>query len=326
MGAKRMNRSEMASNSQSDNQSDNQPNLGLVCITVSNEVRYRTITRKRLLSFPLHKQEELLAEIYLHNIGTLFRALDFCGANHIRLYRISSQIFPFADEPFGIVLLSRFQDELHDIGALANVRGIRLVIHPDQFVVLNSDSPDVVKNSIKILSMHARTLDYLEQPQSPWSLLELHGGKGKRADALVDVVRDLPPNIRQRLAFENDEYIYSAREILEICRRAGTPMVFDAHHHVCYEKIESYEHPSIGEFVDEARTTWPKAEWQLVHISNGRESFNDRRHSDVITTMPSAYWRVPWIEIEAKNKEIAIRRLQREWLGNFSAAAPDESA
>jgi UV DNA damage endonuclease len=201
---------------------------------------------------------------------------------------------------------------------LANVRGLRLVIHPDQFVVLNSDSPEVVQNSIKILTMHARTLDLLEQPASPWSLLELHGGKGKRANELIAVIRDLAPNIRNRLALENDEYIYSATEILEICRAAGVPMVFDAHHHVCYEGLDSYDDPSIAHFAEAAQPTWTKTEWQLCHISNGRESFNDRRHSDLISVMPDAYRRVPWIEVEAKHKEIAIRRLQATWLPDMA--------
>ncbi len=294
-----------------------QPNVGLVCITVSNEVRYRTITRKRLLSFPVSDQAEILHELYTHNIGTLWRAVDFCTANNIRLYRISSQIFPFADEPIGIETLSRLQGELGVVGKRAIALGLRLVIHPDQFVVLNSDSPQVVQNSIKILAMHARTLDYLEQPVSPWSLLEVHGGKGKRGDALVAAIRDLPSNIRSRLALENDEYIYSAAEILKLCRAAGVPMVFDAHHHVCHEKIESYNEASIAHFVDEARTTWPNATWQLAHISNGREFFTDRRHNDFITKMPNAYQQVPWIEIEAKSKEIAIRRLQAEWLAHL---------
>jgi len=63
-----------------------------------------------------------------------------------------------------------------------------------------------------------------------------------------------------------------------------------------------------------AATTWPDPSWQLCHISNGRDGFNDRRHSDEITVMPSAFARVPWIEIEAKAKEQAILRLRREWL------------
>lgn len=293
------------------------PNLGLVCITVSDEVRYKTITRKRLLSFDLDEQEQLISALYLYNMGTLARAVDFCVANQIRLYRISSQIFPFADEPVGIEILSRFQPELSLIGRRVNTLGLRLTVHPDQFVVINSDSADVVKNSVKILSMHARTLDYLEQPRSPWSVLEVHGGKGNKADALVAAIHELPSNICSRLALENDEYIYSAGEILDICNAASVPMVFDAHHHVCHEKLGSYGDASVPAFVDAARATWPVAEWQLAHISNGREFFTDRRHHDLIVNMPESYKRVPWIEVEAKHKEIAIRHLQAEWLAQL---------
>jgi UV DNA damage endonuclease len=49
----------------------------------------------------------------------------------------------------------------------------------------------------------------------------------------------------------------------------------------------------------------------MVHISNGREGFNDRQHADLITTMPASYANAPWIEIEAKNKEEAIATLRR---------------
>jgi hypothetical protein len=80
----------------------------------------------------------------------------------------------------------------------------------------NSDSLDVVKNSIKILTMHAHTLDYLQQPQSTWAVLELHGGKCEWSNELITVIGDLPANIRTRLVLENDEYSYSAAEILWI--------------------------------------------------------------------------------------------------------------
>jgi UV DNA damage endonuclease len=120
--------------------------------------------------------------------------------------------------------------------------------------------------------------------------------------------------VRSRIAFENDEYSYSAGEILEVCRAAGVPMVFDAHHHLVHEKLDSYNHESVSRMVQSARTTWPVPEWQLVHISNGRESLTDRHHSDLIETMPAAFRNAPWIEVEAKHKELAIEKLQAEWL------------
>jgi UV DNA damage endonuclease len=62
-----------------------------------------------------------------------------------------------------------------------------------------------------------------------------------------------------------------------------------------------------------ARDTWPDPSWQLVHISNGRERFGDAKHADYIREMPSAFRDVPWIEVEAKQKERAIARLRKIW-------------
>jgi UV DNA damage endonuclease len=187
-------------------------------------------------------------------------------------------------------------------------------MHPDQFVVLSSDSEAVVENSVKILKMHARTLDLLEQPQSEWATMNIHGGKSDRADKLVESIEKLPDNVRTRIAFENDEYTYSSEQILEVCRRAKVPMVFDAHHHVCREKLDDYNHQSVAEMFWAARTTWANPENQLVHISNGRDSFQDRAHHDLVFTMPEVFRFAPWIEIEAKHKEVAIEKLRNEWL------------
>ena len=290
------------------------PRLGLVCITQSDEVRYKTVTRKRLLQFPEGEQKRMLRDLYAANLARLNGALDFCAARGWGLYRMTSGLFPFADDEAGTDVLEEFAGELQRTGARAVALGIRLVLHPDQFVVLSSDSPQTVANIVKILESHARVMDMLGQPRSPWALIEIHGGKGGRSDRLVEQTARLPEAVRTRIAFENDEYIYSAAEILEVCRRASVPMVFDAHHHVVHEGLDSYDHPSVAEMVEAARTTWPRPEWQLAHISNGRTSFCDRHHSDLISTMPAAYRRVPWIEVEAKHKELAIERLTADWL------------
>ena len=273
------------------------PRLGLVCITQSKDVRYRMVTRKRLLELPPD------------------------GQKSISLYRILSSIFPFADEDVGRETLQPLSDALADAGRYALERGIRLVMHPDQFVVLSSDSAGVVANSVKILQMHADIMDLLQQPRSPWALLEIHGGKAGRASALVERIATLPDAIRLRLGLENDEYAYSAAEIHDICLRSGVPMVFDAHHHIVHERLPSYDDPSVAEMLEKARATWSDPAQQLVHISNGRDGFNDRQHADQIDVMPASYVQAPYIEIEAKFKEEAIRKL-RAWQSGAAATAP----
>ena len=297
------------------------PRLGLVCITSSDEVRFRAVTRKRLLQLDAAEQKRVLRELYADNLARLNKALDFCEARGIRLYRMTSGLFPFADDAMGEDVLGELAGEARRTGERALASGVRLVLHPDQFVVLSSDAPQVVANSFKIMRTHARVMDMLAQPRTAWATMILHGGKSGRAERLVEVTRSLPDEIRLRLAFENDEYGYGAPEILEVCRAAGVPMVFDAHHHVCHEGLDSYDHASVGEMLDAARETWPVPEWQLVHISNGRESFNDRHHSDLVNVMPASFRRAPWIEVEAKNKEQAIDKLREEWLSERPAAS-----
>ena len=289
-------------------------NLGLVCITNSEAVRYKTVTRKRLLSFDEATQAEMLRALYRENIVRVNNAIEFCAANNINLYRLTSGLFPFSDEQIGAEILDEFAEQLGVTGNKAIANNLRIVMHPDQFVVLSSDSDNIIKNSVKILKMHARTLDLLNQPRSEWATMNIHGGKGDRVEKLVASIEKLPENIRSRIAFENDEHAYSAAQILEVCRLASVSMVFDAHHHICREKLEDYNDESVAEMFWAARETWKNPENQLVHISNGRDRFQDRAHHDLIFTMPEVFRYAPWIEVEAKHKEIAIEKLIDEWM------------
>ena len=290
-------------------------NLGLVCITNSDEVRYKTVTRKTLLQMDEQAQREKLRWLYAENIERLKKAVAFCASHDIRLYRMTSGLFPFSDEAMGAEILeTEYAAVLGEIGADALEKGIRLVLHPDQFVVLSSDSESVVENSVKILRMHARTMDLLKQPRSEWAAMTIHGGKSDRADKMVESIEKLPEEIRSRIVLENDEHAYSSDEILDICRRAKVPMVFDAHHHICHEGLQDYNNESVEKAFWAARETWADPANQMVHISNGREKFGDRAHSDLIFTMPDVFRFAPWIEVEAKHKEIAIAKLQTEWL------------
>ena len=293
---------------------DSLPKLGLVCITASDEVRFRTVTRRTLSKLSKSEQQTKLREIYSANIERLAKAIAFCQREQIELYRLSSALFPFADEPIGEAILNEFEPQLAQIGDRAIQHQIRLVLHPNQFVVLNSDRQEVIENSFKILKTHAHVLDLLSLPRSPWALINIHGGKGDRAQRLIDNIQQLPLNVYSRLTLENDEHTYSSKAIANICQITGIPMVFDAHHHLVHEHLDGYNHPSVGEMLELAKTTWKQPQWQLVHISNGKEHLHDTKHSNLIINMPSSFQNAPWIEIEAKQKERAIFQLRREWL------------
>jgi UV DNA damage endonuclease len=263
--------------------------LGLVCVTHSDECRFRTITRTRFLTLGPEQQRDTLRALYQDNLARLTATLAFCDRHDIRLYRATSGLFPMSDDAVGTEVLHELSASLAEVGPLAKRLGIRVVLHPDQFVVLNSDTTSVIDTSIRILEKHALAFDLMGLPRTPWSAFNIHGGKAGRSDRLVDVIRTrLPANVRDRLTLENDEYSFSAADILDVCRRAGVPMVFDCHHHVIKEKLDSYEHPSVAAMVKAARATWPDPAWQVVHLSNGKDGFLDRQHSEFISAVPSS--------------------------------------
>ena len=69
------------------------------------------------------------------------RALDYLDRHDIRMYRLSSDLAPYATHPDMPQFHSMVRDsdaELRALGAKAKALDIRLSFHPSQFVVLNS--------------------------------------------------------------------------------------------------------------------------------------------------------------------------------------------
>ncbi len=301
--------------------------LGLVCMTDSAECRFRTVTLSQYRSLTPAKRRDKLREIYWQNIQRVHGALSFCLRNQIRLYRMPSGLFPMSDRKDGESVLRGFSAMLSSIGRRAERIGLRMLIHPDPFVVLNSESKRTVRNSRQILEKHALALDLMGLPRSPWCAMIIHGGKGGRGEQLVDAIASLPENVKSRLCLENDEYSYSASDILSICQRAGVTMIFDNLHHAVRDELDSYDHDSVRHFVTAAAKTWPDPAWQIVHLSNGHASFADRNHSRLIVDLPDAYRNVPWIEVEARGKDLAIADLRSRYSNNLSSdSAIDESS
>jgi UV DNA damage endonuclease len=290
------------------------PVLGLVCLTSDKTISYRTLQKKTYDSLDNTGKERKLTEIYTENVRRLALALKYCKGNGIGMYRIGSGLFPFSEGQIGTEVFDGLVDDLRLIGEYALVNKIRLTMHPDQFCVLSSDKESVIENSIVILEQHAKFLDALRQPKSPYACLNIHGGAKDRSNKLIESIRRLPANIRSRLTLENDEHSYSVESIHHVCEATGVALVYDVHHDLCKEKLPSYDHHTVEMWVKYARDTWSNPDHQLVHISNGDSGLHDRKHSEYVHTIPEAYRNVPYIDVEAKGKELAIRDLNDWWL------------
>ena len=257
--------------------------------------------------------EDTVAALYLHNVRMLGEVLERAGRAGVRLFRVSSAMFPLADRvPRRLWDSPEVRGELVRVGDVARKWGQRLTTHPGQFCVLSSDHDSVVEKAIVELEIHGWMFDVMGMPRSPFAAINVHGGKSDRSGRLIEAIKSLPPASRSRLTLENCETCYSTVDLLPVALATGVPLVWDSHHHTFNTGDLTPEEAAAA-----ASETWPSGVKPLQHISNTSPellngSFTDRRkHSDMIHYVPDvqlAALRADEVdvEVEAKLKNIAV--------------------
>src|SRR5919112_3370013 len=104
--------------------------------------------------------EKRFNETVKNNLNHLQKILAYNLNNNILFFRLSSDIIPFASHPIcNINWTNIFKKDLKSIGDFINKNKIRISMHPDQFVILNSKNDKVIENSIRELQYHSDLLE-----------------------------------------------------------------------------------------------------------------------------------------------------------------------
>lgn len=297
--------------------------LGLVCHWLDdNEQNALKASELRLGRFRagLYTEQHARAT-YLANIERHVSFMPTIAAAGIRVFRLTSSLMTLADQvPRTWWDNDENRDALARLGAICTTAGMRITMHPGQFVVISSDDERVVENSVRELEAHAWILDMMGMPRTPYSALNIHGGKGDRAENLVEVIKQLPETVASRLTLENDESSYSVSDLLRVHLETGVPVVFDTHHHSFNTDGVDYDLAHNATVA-----TWRASGVKpLQHISNtqpGLEngSFSDRRkHSDYIHTVPEPQLRALLrdevdVEVECKMKNRGVFKMASDF-------------
>lgn len=189
------------------------------------------------------------------NLSGLYRMLRYNVEHGLLFFRISSDLIPFASHPVcDIDWMAEFKKQLETIGSYIKANNMRISMHPDQFVVLNSPRKEVVASSIAELVYHAQLLDALTLDRT--AKMQLHGGgvygdKVSAIDRFVSVYHELPAHVRDRLVIENDERGYSVNDCIALHERTGIPVLLDTFHHECFP-----DGLSLSQAFDVVRATW----------------------------------------------------------------------
>lgn len=179
--------------------------------------------------------EERLIDTVENNLDCLEDMLRYNIEHDMLFFRITSELVPFASHKVNeFDWQSYFEDRFDEIGRMIKNNDIRISMHPDQFIVLNSMKDDVVERSIAELDYHADVLDLLGLDSS--HKIQLHvggvyGDKEKSKDRFVKRYEQLDVKIKKRLVIENDDKSYTLKDCLDINKMCGILVLFDTFHH-----------------------------------------------------------------------------------------------
>jgi UV DNA damage endonuclease len=256
------------------------------------------------------KDEDRLRSLIRENIGGLCEILRWNADHDIGLFRMGQNLIPFSSHPsFPYDWESVHGDELRESGELARSLGIRLSMHPGQYIQPSSLKPDVVERSVNELRTTARILTLLSGPDS---VLVLHlgganGDKSATARRFVEVMHGEEEALRY-LALENDERIWPVRKVVDTATELGIPAITDTlHHELNPGDLSFYEALDLSLPTWERRGVRPK-----VHISSQNPEKQAGAHAYAIdltdwnALLEALNGREADVMVEAKGKEHAL--------------------
>ena len=256
------------------------------------------------------------SETALLNAKDLVKVIKWNNDNGIKMYRMSSDIFPWASE-YEFTDLPHFENirmALLEAGDEAKRGGQRITFHPSPYGVLASVREDVVKNALKDLRQHAEIMDLMGLDQTHFYPINIHVNttqptKEEAAERFCNHFHLLSDNVKKRLVVEVDDKKsqFTAVDLYEMVhKKIGIPITFDYLHNKCNPSVHTEE-----EALALCLSTWPEGIPAITHYSDSKRNHEDPTakevaHSDWLYEKIETYGMEFDIELEVKMKEKAL--------------------
>lgn len=227
--------------------------IGYPCI--NNSFKLTIFKTFRLASY----SDEKLKETICYNLANLWKVLEFNVHHNLKFFRIGSGLVPLASHPVCVFSWQKFfKKEFLKIGEYIKKNDLRISMHPDQFTLINALDKEIVSRSVKEIKYHAEVLDLFRLDSRHKIQIHvggIYGDKKKSIARFISNYRKLPEKIKNRLAVENDERLFSLKDCLLISKQTGAPVILDALHHKLNNNGES-----LAQAVKDAAKTWKKSD------------------------------------------------------------------
>jgi len=256
---------------------------------------------------------EKLEGLVRENIADLTTILRWNAEHGVGLFRMGQNLIPFASHPaFPYDWVAVHAEDLREAGELARELGIRLSMHPGQYINPGSPKPEVVERSLTELRYVARVFDLLGSPDGV-AVLHMGGAyadKPASAARFVEVMRP-EAEILRYLALENDERIWTVDDVVGTADALGIPAITDAFHHDLNPGGFTLE-----EALDLSLPTWePRGVRPKLHLSSQDPAKQAGAHAYSVDArdwqglLSALAGREADVMVEAKGKEYALAPL-----------------
>ncbi len=256
------------------------------------------------------------SELALKNVKDLRVILEWNFNNGIKMYRMSSDIFPWCSE-YEIKNLPDYEEIkecLVACGIFAKSTNQRITFHPSPYGVLASDRPDVVQKALKEISQHAEIFDLMNLDRNYFYPINVHvnttkPSKLEAAERFCQNFQLLPESAKRRLVIEVDDKKsqFTAVDLYHmVYQKIGIPVTFDFLHNKC-NPSDLCEKDAL----ELCLSTWPDGITPITHYSDSRKIHEDQlcketAHSDWIWEDFETYGLDFDIEFEVKMKDLAL--------------------
>ncbi|MBA2267950.1 MAG: UV DNA damage repair endonuclease UvsE [Nitrosopumilus sp.] len=279
--------------------------IGYPCINQS--LGKKTISTFRISSY----SEEKSIKAVSYNLKVLKEILSYNIQHDLLFFRISSDIIPFASHPIcKFDWETYFKKDLIWIGQLVKEKKIRISMHPDQFVVLNSPNKEVVKNGIREINYQIAFLDAMRLDNSAKIQIHVGGTYNDKISSLDRFIKNyntlLSEETRSRVVIENDDHRFSLKDCLVIHDKTNVPILLDVFHHECMN-----DGHSIQNAISVADKTWKKDKdgVMMMDYSNQEPNYRRGKHANTLEEMKFKSFLLSTIDsdydlmLEIKDKE-----------------------
>lgn len=243
----------------------------------------RTVTLKELRKINESQWEKKLCAVARVNLENTMKILRYNKAYGIKLYRFTSKLVPLCThkELRKWKWYEELREDFKRVGDCVRETGIRISTHPDHFTLLNSPREDVTESSIRDLDYHCTMFELMGLGSEYKMVLHIGGAYGNKTDSIKRFCNNflsLDEKIRNRIILENDDKLYNASEVLDICRTLGVPMVLDIHHDRC-----NPSRYSVKDMIGDIFETWEGEPYPpKIHLSSPKSDKEPRSHNDYI--------------------------------------------